>query len=350
MNSLMALIKEIPKKMQSPIFTGEKRIAFMEKDVPVPGPGELLIRSKANALCGSEKGFYLHGSDRLTPGHEAAGIVAAAGPETIVKPGTPGVVFLMDFCGSCRSCKLGFTNQCLAKRADIGFSQDGGYGEYMVVHENIFFPIDAGLPFADATLLLDIMGTGGHAIRRAVHARQDIESVLVAGAGPIGLAILAMAKILLGREIPVFITDINPYRLELAERLGGIPIRVDQESIADRLKAGGLEAVDAALDSSGQTSARRACVDHLSKRGVLVCVGHGGEVNLEVSSDLIGPERAVLGSEYFAFHEIEANAQLLRVHREYLSQIITHRFPVERMQEASDLFFSGQCGKVVVEQ
>ncbi|WP_027086564.1 alcohol dehydrogenase catalytic domain-containing protein [Cohnella panacarvi] len=340
----------IPEKMNSPLFADNKKIVYVEKEVPVPGPGQLLLRSKANALCGSEKGFYLNGSGQLTPGHEAAGIVAAAGPDTTIKPGTPGVVFLMDFCGDCRSCKLGFTNQCLDKRADMGFSHDGGYGEYMLIHENIFFPVDEDLPLTDATLLLDIMGTGGHAIRRANLVRKDIESVLIAGAGPIGLGVLAMVKIMLGQHIPVYITDVMPYRLELAKKLGGIPVQVNTDNLGDILRADGLAGVDAAFDTSGQTAARHSCIEHLGQRGVLVCVGHGGDVALQVSPGLIAPERAVLGSEYFAFDELHANAEYLKGHREYLSQIITHRYPVSRLQEACDLFFSGQCGKVVVEQ
>ena len=148
-----------------------------------------------------------------------------AGPETSTPVGTPGVVFLMDFCGQCRSCRLGYTNQCSAKRADMGFSHDGGYGPYELVHENVFFPVTPDVPLTEATMLLDVMGTGGHAIARAQLVRPDIESLLVAGAGPIGLGVLAMAKLLLGDDLPVYVADSIPYRLGLAERLGGIPCR-----------------------------------------------------------------------------------------------------------------------------
>lgn len=340
----------IPERMYSPVFTGGGKVDFMEKDVPQPGPGQLLIRSRANALCGSDRWFYMNGSGQHTPGHEIAGEVVLAGTGTKTEPGTPGVVFLMDFCGECRSCKLGYTNLCERKRADIGFTHDGGYGEYVLISENIFFPIDPDLSYADATLLLDIMGTGGHALRRASVVREDIASVLIAGAGPIGLGVLAMVKIMLGQHIPVYVTDMNEYRLELVERLGGIPVHAGTDDLEARLEADGLSGVDAAFDTSGHTAARQACVARLGKRGVLVCVGHGGEVSLQVSSDLIGPERAVLGSEYFAFAELERNAAYMREHRAYLSQIITHRFPVARMQEACDLFFGGQCGKVVIER
>ena len=88
----------------------------------------------------------------------------------------------------------------------------------------------------------------------------------------------------------------------------------------------------------------------LSQRGVLICIGHGQGLNLETSPDLIGPERAVLGSEYFCYNELPDNLAYLRSHRDYLMQIITHRMPVGEIQRAFELFFEGDTGKVVIEQ
>ena len=119
----------LPAVMNVPIFTGGGKITFGEKTVPKPGAGQLLIQVRANALCGSELGQFYDGTE-ITPGHEAAGLVVATGPGTKIPVGTPGVIFLMDFCGTCRNCRLGFTQQCLAKRGDMGFNRDGGYGPY----------------------------------------------------------------------------------------------------------------------------------------------------------------------------------------------------------------------------
>lgn len=335
--------------MRVPQFVGDRAIQFGDKTVPEPGPSQLLIQVKANALCGSERGQFAHGSP-VTPGHEAAGVVAAAGPDTRTPVGTPGIIFLMDFCGQCRSCQLGFTNQCVAKRADMGFTHDGGYGPYELVHENIFFPVDLALSLTEATLLLDIMGTGGHALERGRLVRQDIESVLIAGAGPIGLGTLAMAKILLGDDVPVLISDVSDYRLGLAETLGGRPIHLQEGTLGEGLTAHGQNKVDLALDTSGKQAARQDCLAALDQRGVLVCVGHGEGLTLNVSSDLIAPERAVLGSEYFRYDELPVNLERLRAHRDYLSPIITHRFPVADIQRAFETFFAGQTGKVIIEQ
>ena len=343
------MLKPIPEVMTVPKFEGGGIISFHEKDVPVPGAGQLLLQVGANALCGSERGQFYDGSE-VTPGHEGAGIVAAAGPETNTPVGTPGAVFLMDFCGECRSCALGFTNQCLQKRADYGFNVDGGFGVYELVNENVFFAVDDDMTPTEATLLLDIMGTNGHGVRRAKLVREDIESAVVAGAGPIGLGMLAMLKVMLGFDTPVVITDVIPYRLKLAEQMGGLPVNVAEMSLAEGLRRHGLAEVDAGFDTSGVSSARRACLDGLSQRGVLVCIGHGQGLDLTISPDLIGPERAVIGSEYFCYDELPRNLSYLREHKDYLLQIITHRLPVSDIQRAFELFFAGNTGKVLIEQ
>ena len=343
------MVDDISDKMLAPRFLGGGEIDFVEKPVPVPQRGQLLVRVKANALCGSERHQFLDGS-KVTPGHEISGVVVDAGPEARTEVGTCGVLYLMGFCGECRSCRLGFTNQCLNKRGDIGFNRDGGYGEYVSVSENIFFPVEKSMPLGEATMLLDVMGTTRHAIERGQQLRQDIQSIGIAGAGPIGLGVLAMARILLGPEVSVVISDLVPYRLALAERLGGKVVDLNERTVAEGVRSHGLEAIDLAIDTSGKSVARRSYLEVLSRRGVLVCTGHGEGLELELSRDLIAPERAVLGSEYFCYSELARNLELLREHRAYLRQIITHTFPVEQIQRAFELFFSGETGKVVIER
>lgn len=341
--------KSIPSYCKVPVFVGNKQIQFNERAVPEPGPGQLLLRVHANALCGSERPQFVDGTTTI-PGHEAVGKVVAAGIDTHTAIGTAGAVFLMDFCGKCRSCRLGFSNQCLQKRGDMGFNRDGGYGQYELIHESIFFPVPEEFSASEATLLLDIMGTGGHAIERCQLMRPDIESLLVLGAGPIGLGVLAMAKIILGKQVKVFLTDLVPYRLKLAEELGGLPIDISKSTILAGLKTYGADAADVAVDTSGKQAAREEGHRALAQRGSLICVGHGEGVSLKISPDIIAPERSVVGSEYFRFDELPANLRRLKQHRSYLNQIITHRFGVNEIQKSFELFFSGETGKVIIEQ
>lgn len=334
----------MPTTASFPRFLGGGKIVFEERAVPEPGPGQLLLAVRANAICGTDRGQYYDGS-AVTPGHEAAGVVTAIGPGTSTAVGTPGVVFLMDFCGQCQNCLLGYTNQCVAKRADMGFTHDGGYGPYELVHETNFFPVGGDVDLAEATMLLDVMGTSGHALARARLLRPDISSVYVAGAGPIGLGLVVMCKIVFGPGFPVRVSDISPWRLEHAASFGAEPVDAER---AEAMAA--MPVSDVAFDSTGRAAARRAALDHLSKRGVLVCVGHGEQLVLSVSDDLIAPERAVLGSEYFRYDELAANLDLLTANRALLARVITHRFDVSRLRDAFETFFSGRSGKVVVTQ
>ncbi|MFC4306659.1 alcohol dehydrogenase catalytic domain-containing protein [Cohnella boryungensis] len=338
----------LDRMMTVPKFVGEGKIEYGEKEIPSPGPGQLLIAVKANALCGSDRWQFQHGTE-IVPGHEAAGIVAQAGPGTKTPIGAQGVVFLMGYCGSCRNCVSDLSNLCLNKRADYGFSHDGGYAPYITVNENVFFETDPSLPLTEATMLLDIMGTGGHAIKRGQKVIPVIQSSVVAGAGPIGLGVAAMMKLLLG-DIPVLVTDYNEYRLNLAAKLGAIPVDLSRESLTDVTRSSGLDGFDLAVDTSGKTEARHIMLKSLRKPGALVCVGHGEALNLKVSEDLIATERTVLGSEYFRYEDLQANHELIKEHLDYLRPIITHRYSLGELQKAYEIFFKGNTGKVIIEQ
>lgn len=257
----------------------------------------------------------------------------------------------MDFCGTCRNCLAGYTNQCLAKRGDMGFNQDGGYGVYELIHENIFFPVDPSFTASETTLLLDVMGTGGHAVKRAQRVHEDIRSILIPGAGPIGMGLIAMAKLILGSDVKIVVSDVVPYRLALAEKLGALPVLSTDMTLAEGLKYHGIERPDVTIDAAGREAVRDECMALLAHRGVMVSVAHGGGLTIQsLYGDFVFREMTLIGSEYFAYHELEENHRLLKENRSYLNQIITHRMGVDELQQAFELFFKGPTGKVVIEQ
>ncbi|WP_020578231.1 alcohol dehydrogenase catalytic domain-containing protein [Actinopolymorpha alba] len=326
---------------EAPRLIGNEQVSFVPISYPDPAPGQILLRVRANAVCGSDREIFAQGSDTIA-GHEVAGEVAAVGPGATVPIGARGVAFLMAYCGRCRNCQRGATNVCLDKSGDLGFNRDGGLGPFALIDERVFFPVDDDIPFPLATMLLDVMGTSGHAMDRASLVRPDIESLYVAGAGPVGIGVLVMARIRFGPDVPIRVSDVSPWRLEFAESLGARPVH------ADRVDS--IPLVDVAIDASGRTSAREAAVARLAKGGALICVGHGQDLRLDVSPDLIATERAVLGSEYFPFADLAHNLTLLREHRDTIARVITHTYDVAEVGEAFRTFLSGQSGKVVVTQ
>jgi threonine 3-dehydrogenase len=333
----------VPLQALAPRFDGGGVITFEQHTYRDPGPGELLVRIGANAICGTDRHQYVNGSP-IVPGHEATGVVAAVGDRTAVPVGTRGAIYLMDYCGACRSCRIGATHQCTAKRADVGLTSDGGYGPWAVVHASNFFPIGDELPLSTATLLLDVMGTSGHALRRAELVRPDIQSIYIAGAGPIGLGLLVMAKLRYGVDFPVLISDISPWRRAFAASFGATALDGADEQSIRRARP------DMAFDATGRAVARGLALTALGQRGSLICVGHGEGLTLDVSADLIAAERGVLGSEYFRYDEMAENLRLLTAHQALISRVITHTLPVQQMAEAFALFLSGETGKVVVSQ
>ena len=130
------------KAAVAPKFLGNGKIVFRRAKNPLAQPRRTPPRSGHECDMWHRPPPVLRGvdGDPGPRGRRCSDWTRAGDP---VKEGTPGVVFLMDYCGECRSCRIGFTNQCLAKRADMGFTHDGGYGPYEVVHESNFFPSTA---------------------------------------------------------------------------------------------------------------------------------------------------------------------------------------------------------------
>jgi threonine dehydrogenase-like Zn-dependent dehydrogenase len=216
----------------------------------------------------------------------------------------------------------------------------------VIINERQFFPVPDDVPLSLATMLLDAMGTTGHAVERAQSVRRDIKSVYIAGAGPIGLGLLVQCRARLGSDVPLYISDVSAWRREFARTLGGIPVdATDTEAIR------GLGPVSVSFDSTGKTIARQLAIDVLASRGVFMVVGgQEGFSFTDVGEELLPRELSILGSEYFDYAEFDRNLTDLLQHRELMEQLVTHTFPIGELDRAFDAFLAGETGKVVVTQ
>jgi threonine 3-dehydrogenase len=331
--------------MRAARFVGGGRVEIVDQPVPEPGPGEVLVRVEACALCGTDRHALEHGAP-VTPGHETAGRVAGTGPGVDApRPGTRGVVYLVGFCGACAACRRGWTNICLERRWMYGFDAPGGFAEYQVVRADCFLPVDPQVPPGQAAALLDLLGTAGHALRRA--GPPTPRRVLVLGCGPIGLGALAMAAAL---GVPErYGVDLAGYRLELAGRLGAVPVDAAGDPVA-KLRAAAPDGFDVVVEAAGRTATQRQALELAGPGGRVLVVAHNPEpLALRTSADLIQREVALVGSEYFPVAELAANQALLLDGRVDPGPLLTHRFPLEELGAACDAFWSGHTGKVLVE-
>ncbi|MGI8534635.1 MAG: zinc-binding dehydrogenase [Candidatus Limnocylindrales bacterium] len=326
-------------------FHGHGRITIEDVPDPVPGPGELLLDVIAVGLCGSDRAAWTNGS-AVTPGHETAGRIVAAGPGTRGAHGVVGSVFLVAWCGRCSRCRSGSRGACLSKEAMLGFDRDGGFADRMVVPERCFLPLQPTLPAETAVLLLDVTGTALHALRRCGAFDTPPPAALVMGAGPLGLGCV-MALRAVGVE-RILALDPSAHRLAMAATLGAELIGGDLDA-AVQVHAALPEGPPLVLEASGNPAAQRQALDLVAPGGRLVLLGHSPvAMAVDVSRDLIAPEKQMLGSEYFDPAEYPHNQQLVIDGRLEPSRAVTHRYPLDELAQAYELFWSGKSGKVLV--
>ena len=331
--------------MKRGIFHGAGEVGTAETPIPRAGPGELLIRVHACALCGSDRGGWERGS-AVTPGHEAAGTVVGAGPDTSVPEGSFGAIFLVAYCGDCGRCRANSRGACVDKLAMLGFDANGGFAEFMVAPERCFLPVDPALEADAAIMLLDVVGTPMHALRRAGALDSPPAAAIVFGAGPVGLGTILTLRAV--GTATVVAVDLAPFRLDFARRLGAEGVEGGSAAVSGvrAVIPGGAELV---IDASGHPAAQRQALDVVAPGGRLVLLGHA-DVPLAVSPsrDLIHDERTVLGSEYFDPGEFHDNQRLVLEGRLDPCALITHRLRLDSLDEACRVFFRGETGKVLV--
>ena len=273
--------------------------------------------------------------------------MVAVGQETKLPLGTRGAVYLVGYCGECRMCRRGETGACLQKERMIGFTHDGAYAEYMVAPERCVLAIDDHMHLDNANMLLDVLGTTFHAIRRTRLDPAEMRAVCVMGAGPIGQgAIIALRG--LGVST-IYAVDVNPVRLAMAARLGAKTLDGREGDVVQRVRALVPDGPDFVLEATGNRVAQRQAIDMVAADGPVIIVGHSQEpFEVRSSVDLIAQEKMLIGSEYFGVHEFAQNLALLREGRVDPLPVITHRMPLDQIEEAFRLYWSGTTGKVLV--
>ena len=159
--------------------------------VPEPGPGQVLVRIHAAGVCGTDlhilDGMIKPDPYPMTLGHEAAGIVAAAGEGARASAGDRVAVYNKLFCGSCEQCMAGRLNICDTEPGQLGFNMDGGDADYVVLPERNLVPVPDAVDFATAAVLTCAGMTAVHAAR--LSGLRLGQTAIVDGIGGVGLIV-----------------------------------------------------------------------------------------------------------------------------------------------------------------
>ena len=329
----------------------EKGIWLEDVKMPEIGVNDVLIKISKTAICGTDLHIYRwdEWSQRtiktpMTIGHEYVGHVADFGSgvtEFTVGERVTGEGHIA--CGQCRNCRRGRKHVC-ENTIGIGVNRDGVFAEYVSVPKSNVLRMHADIPDE----MLAIMDPFGNATHTALSWNLLGEDVLITGAGLIGSMAIAIAKFAGARYIVA--TETNPYRIELAKKMGATRvINPLKENLDDVIKDLGMIAFDIGLECSGSPHAFNDMLNHIYNSGKISLLGllpKSTQLNWDNVIFKGLTIKGIYGREmYETWYQME---QMLHTGID-LSPIITHRFSYKDFQKGFDLMDSGNCGKIILD-
>jgi threonine 3-dehydrogenase len=339
--TMKALVKKYPKP------------GLWLDEVPIPdiGINDVLIKIHKTAICGTDVHIWNWDawSQKTIPvpmvvGHEFVGTVAAMGSNVHdleigdVVSGEGHIV-----CGRCRNCLAGRRHLCNATLG-VGVNRPGAYAEYLSIPVTNIWHADPSIP----TDLLAIFDPFGNATHTTLAFEVLGEDVLITGAGPIGIMATAIARHAGARYVVT--TDLIPYRLELAKKMGAtVALDVRKRSIAEVQKELGMkEGFDVGLEMSGSGAAFRDMLANMCHGGKIAMLGIPSEDltidwNTVIFSGLT--IKGIYGREmYETWYLMQSMIQTGLD----ITPVITHRFHYTEFEQAFEVMRSGNSGKVIM--
>ena len=323
------------------------------EDFPEPeiGINDVLIRVDRTGICGTDVHIYKwdEWARKTIPvpmvvGHEFVGEVAAVGSNVAdfhvgdVVSGEGHVV-----CGRCRNCLAGRRHLCKDTRG-VGVNRPGAFAEYLALPMTNVWHHDDAID-RDIAAIFDPFG---NAVHTALSFPVLGEDVLITGAGPIGCMAAAVVKHSGARYVVV--TDVNPWRLKLAQRMGATRV-VDagSERIADVQRELGMkEGFDVGLEMSGSADAFREMLENMCHGGKVAVLGiPSAPIAIDWNTVVFNmlTIKGIYGREMY---ETWYKMTVMLQSGLDISPVITHRFHYTEFQQGFDVMMSGESGKVIL--
>jgi threonine 3-dehydrogenase len=341
------------KKMKALVKKYDKPGLWLD-EVPIPEPGinDVLIRIRKTSICGTDIHIYTWDDwarktikTPMVIGHEWVGVVEKMGSnvhDLEIGELISGEGHLV--CGHCRNCLAGRRHLCMYTRG-VGVNRDGAFAEYLCIPGSNIWVCDPDIPED----VLSCFDPFGNAVHTALSFDLLGEDVLITGAGPIGVMAAAVAKHAGARYVVV--TDINPYRLELASKMGATRV-VDAraENLQDiKTDLGMTEGFDVGLEMSGSGQALNDMLKNMCHGGKIALLGILKNDTL-IDWDLVVFNgitiKGIYGRQMFeTWYKMTSMIQTGLD----ISPVITHRFSYREFKEGFELMRSGNSGKIVLD-
>lgn len=329
----------------------EPGIWLHDASMPTVGHNDVLIKIKKTAICGTDIHIYNWDewaqatvSAPMITGHEFVGEIVEVGCEIDrlhVGQRVSGEGHIS--CNFCRNCRAGKRHLCRNTQS-VGVTRTGCFAEYLAMPAVNVFPLPDAIS-DDVGAILDPLGNATHT---ALSFDLVGEDVLITGAGPVGLMAVAIAKKAGARSVTI--SDINPYRLNLAEKMGAdcvVDARKEKlESVFPKLDM--HEGFDVGMEVSGSSVAFNAMLDTMIHGGKIAMLGFLPKETQIDWNHLIMKAliiKGIYGREMFeTWYKMSSMIQSGLD----ITPVITHHFPVDDYQQAFEVMRSGQSGKVIL--
>ena len=321
------------------VLRGNKQAEIVTETVPLPTGAQVLIRTHAVGLCGSDLSLYdgSYEGPKNYPvyfGHEWSGTVEAIGPDvTTVKPGDKVTGDCSMFCGECEFCAQD-KNLCrhIEKR---GITMDGASRQYALQDEKYIYRADADADL-DVVALSEPLAVGAHAVRRVREVRPNLtqEKILVLGGGSIGLSCFFALKYIEGcAHVELF--DLVQERIAQAQTLGAAALTDVAAAAGDAESYGGLysgRGYDAIFETTGAPAAFRQAIDLLRPLGTVMALGFIPAVEVPLKTITMKAAR-IMGS-IGGTGEFDSVLRFVTAHPDVARRIISHKVPFEDYTQA----------------
>jgi threonine 3-dehydrogenase len=321
-----------------------------EVEEPKMGINDVLIKVIKTSICGTD--LHIYKWDEWSQknvkiptviGHEFVGKIIEMG-SNIHDFKTGDIVSAEGHvvCGRCRNCLAGRRHLCNSPRG-IGVNRDGAFAEYISVPVTNIWYCDKKIPL-EVLSCFDPLGNAAHT---ALSFNMVGEDILITGAGPIGCMAAAIARQIGARYVVV--TDINPYRLELAKKMGAtLALDARKEKITDAQKKLGMkEGFDVALEMSGSSEAFRDMLSNMSHGGKIALLGILPPTEIDWDYVIFNglTIKGIYGRQmYETWYKV---TMLLQCGLD-IRPLITHRFHYTEFEKGFEVMSSGNCSKVIL--
>ncbi len=324
------------------------------EEVPVPsiGPNDVLIRVLKTSICGTDLHIYRWDAwaQKTIPvplviGHEFMGVVEAVGSEVQqFRPGDRVTGEGHITCGHCRNCRAGRRHLC-RNTIGVGIQRPGCFAQYLALPASNVFKLPPDVP-DDVAAIFDPLG---NAVHSALAFDLVGEDVLITGAGPIGLMATAVCRHVGARYVVV--TDINPFRLEMARKMGAThSVHAAEEDLPEVMRQLGMtEGFDVGLEMSGAPEAFQQMLQVMNHGGRVAVLGIFPEPIITDWSQIIFKGLQIKGIYGREMFETWYKMTTLVQGGLNVAGVITHHLRAEQFEEAFAIMEQGQSGKIILD-